>query len=96
MESNDQWIHVQYCLLLDVLIGFDVSSDTLIDVGKDGNTGQVGATFFGPLVDRDTAVPLWMSPDGQNVTIICPVACYNFVWGRFGGDFPSTKARKAK
>ena len=59
VESNDHWIHVQYFILLDVLKGFDVSSDLLHNKYDGGDYTQLGGTFFGPLVDHATSAPLY-------------------------------------
>ena len=57
--------------MLDLMVGFDVSLDVLYRIGDNGNLGQVGATFNGPLVGHVTSVPLWVSSDGTLVTIVC-------------------------
>ena len=79
------WIHVQYFVILDVLLGYDVSSDIMNDIGEgEGTIGQAGATFYGALLDHLTAAPIWISIDGAFVTIVCPGKCYNGAWGRGG------------
>ena len=95
VEYLEEWDHEQYFILLDLMVGFDVSSKVLKLVGDKGNVGQVGATFYAPLVCHVTAAPLWVSSDCTMVTIICPGRCYNASWGRSGGDSPAVIARKS-
>ena len=72
------WIHVQYFVILDLLVGYDVSSDAMNDTGEDDETtGQAGATFYESLLDHLTADPKWISDEGNFVTIVCPGKCYN-------------------
>ena len=82
--------------MVDLTLAFDVSSDVMVDIGEDGKAGQVGANFYGPLVNHLTVGPIWLSTDGCLVTIVCPGNCYNTSWGRSGGDSPATKVRKAQ
>jgi hypothetical protein len=93
-KSND-WRHLQYFIILDLLLAFDLSSDVMINNGRDGALGQVGATFYGPLIEHCTSAPLWVNKEGL-VTIVCPDdECFNVAWGRGGGPTEATKARKA-
>lgn len=95
VAESEEWLHVQYFLLLDVLLAFDVSSDVMVDIGRDPLIGQAGSTFYGPLFNHCTSAPLWTNGDDSLVTIICPSKnCYNLAWGRAGGDSPATAARK--
>ena len=97
VEYSLLWIHVQYFVILDVLLGYDVSSDIMNDIGEgEGTIGQAGATFYGALLDHLTAAPIWISIDGAFVTIVCPGKCYNCAWGKGGGDSVATRARKAQ
>ena len=96
MNLSEEWNHVQYFILLDMHLAFDISSDVMVDIGQNDDLGQVGATFYGPLIDHCTSAPLWVSKDGSRVTIVCPTdECFNAAWGRAGGDSESTKIRKA-
>ena len=96
MKHSEEWIHMQYFVLLDMHVAYDISSDVMVDIGLDEQLGQAGATFYGPLIDHCTSAPLWVSKDGSKVTIICPDdECFNAAWGRAGGDSEATKARKA-
>ena len=79
-----------------MLLGFDVSSYVMVDIGKDGSIDQAGATFYGSLLDHLTAAPIWVSDDSNLVTTVCPGKCYNCAWGRGDGDSVATKARKAQ
>ena len=80
--------------MLDLTVRFDVSSNVLHRIEDNGNLGQVGATFYGPLVGRVTSAPLWVSSDGTLVTIVCQGQCYNAYWGRSGSDSPAVKTQK--
>ena len=76
------------------MVEFDVSSNVLHLLGDKGNLGQVGATFYGPLLCRVTATPLWIYRDGTLVTIIYQDRCCNASWGGPWDDSPVVKARK--
>lgn len=96
MNLSEEWNHIQYFVLLDMHLAFDISSDVMVDIGQNDELGQVGATFYGPLIDHCTAAPLWVSKDGSRVTILCPTDdCFNAAWGRSGGPSAASKARKA-
>ena len=67
----------------------------MINNGRDGALGQVGVTFYGPLIIHCTSAPLWVNKEGL-VTIMCPDdECFNVAWGRGDGESEATKARKA-
>ena len=80
--------------MLDLMVGFDVSSNVLHCIGDNGNVGQVGATLYGPLVCHLTAAPLWVPSDGTLVTIVCQGQCYNASWGRSVGNSSVVKTCK--
>ena len=46
------------------MVEFDVSSNVLHRIGDNGNAGQVGATFYGPLVYHVTSALLWVTSNG--------------------------------
>ena len=96
MNQSDEWDHLQFFVLLDMHIAFDVSSDVMVDIGQNGNLGQAGATFYGPLIEHCTSASLWISKDGSRVTILPPTDdCFNAAWGKAGGPSSATKAMKA-
>ena len=60
------WIHVQYVVILDVLLGYNVLSNAMNNIGEDDKTiGQAGATLYGSLLDHLTAAPIWISDEGD-------------------------------
>ena len=96
MKLSDEWDHIQHFVMLDMHLAFDLSSDVMVETGKNGKLGQVGATFYGPLVEHCTSAPIWVSKDGTRVTIVCPSDdCYNGAWGRSGGPAAASKAMNA-
>ena len=53
------WVHIQYFVIFDMLLGCDVSSDVMVDIGEDnGNIGQAGDTFYVSLFDHLAAAPI--------------------------------------
>ena len=71
-----------------------MSSNMLHRIGDNDNLGQVGATFYGPLVCHVTAAPIWVSSDITLVTIVCQGQCYNVSWGRSIGNSPAINAHE--
>ena len=74
---EDTWTHLQYFVLADVGLAFDLSSD-MFDSGIDQLTG----TFYGGLFGHLTSKSLWVSTDGEMVSTIPPIKGFTlFAWG---------------
>ena len=93
-EPHEEWVHNQMFVLLELGVGMDISSDIMRSAGTGEDSGQVGATFYGPLAEHLTSAPLWTSVDGKKVTLVCPGRCYNMAWGRSGGPPPGSRAAR--
>ncbi len=76
-ESNDDWDHVQYFILLDFGLAFDLSSGVFTD-----NIDQVGTTFYGSMFNHLTSWSLWISNDDKFVTLHPSGRNDLFAWGR--------------
>ena len=57
-------------VLLELGVGMDISSDIIRSAGTGEDSGQVGATFYGPLAEHLTSAPLWTSVDQRQVLAI--------------------------
>jgi hypothetical protein len=80
--ANNGWVHLQYFVLIDFLLAFDLSSTMFGD-----RTQQLASTFYGSTFSHLTSKSLWVSEDGRCVST-SPVkkARYGlFAWGEYSG-----------
>jgi hypothetical protein len=77
---NVGWAHLQYFVLIDYLLAFDLSSAMFGD-----QTEQLVSTFYGSTFSHLTSKSLWVSEDSRCVsTIPRKRACYGlFAWGEY-------------
>lgn len=82
MSTNEQWKLMNYFVLLDVDLAFDLSSDIFTD-----KVNQVTGSFYGALFGHLTSRSLYISNDGKRVTTIPPEPTYGlFAWGEYNND----------
>ena len=67
IKTCNEWMHVQYFLILEILLVYDLSSDIF-----QRQCTQITATFYGGLLHHLNASSLWVSIDGKMVTTVCP------------------------
>ncbi len=88
-ESNDEWYHMQYFILLDFGLAYDLSSDVFMD-----DVDQIGATFYGSVFNHLTSRSLWVSRDRKFVSLHPSGRNGLFAWGRGGGSSNLKAAKK--
>ncbi len=88
-ESSNAWKHIQYFILLDFGLGYDLSSSVFAD-----DIDQIGATFYGSIFNCLTSQSLWVSNDKNLVTFYKSGRNGLFAWGRGGGSHNTTAAKK--
>ena len=81
-KQSTEWVHIQYFVLLDVGLAFDLSSD-MFKYKFEQLTGCFYGGLFGHLTSRST----WISKDGMFITTVCPTkGFWIFGWGRYSSQ----------
>ncbi len=88
-ESSNDWKHIQYFILLDFGLGYDLSTSFFTDY-----IDQIGATFYGPMFNHLTSWSLWVCNDEKQVTLHPSGRNDLLAWGRGGGSHNTTAAKK--
>ncbi len=88
-ESSNDWKHIQYFILLDFVLGYDLASSVFtVDID------QVGATFHGSMFNHLTCWSLWVSNDENLVTLHPSDRNGLLAWDGGGGSCNATAAKK--
>ena len=73
------WLHIQYFVLAEVDLAFDLSSDLFVN-GID----QLSSVFYGGLFGHLTSRSLWVNNENNLVSTIDPLDGFHlFAWGRY-------------
>ena len=74
-----EWVHMQYFVLLDVGLAFDLSSDMFMH-----NFEQLTGCFYGGLFGHLTSRSTWISKVGMSITTVClSKGFWIFAWGKY-------------
>ena len=87
MHGSTEWTHIQYFLILDILIAYDLSSDIF-----QNKRTQLASPFYGGLLHHLTSCSLWVSSDQKLVTTVCPNDGGGlFAWGDYKSKKPNNR-----
>ena len=79
MNRVPEWTHIQYFLVVEILLAYDLSSDIF-----QNKETQLAATFYGGLLNHLTSRPIWISKDQNIITSVCPSEGGGlFAWGEY-------------
>ncbi len=76
-ESSNDWKHIQYLIILDFGLGYDLLSSVFTEY-----IDQIVATFYGSIFNHLTSWSLWVSNDEIFFTLYPSGRKGLLAWGR--------------